>query len=193
MSPALLEVEELHKRFGGVAAVRDASFAVAEGSITALIGPNGAGKTTMFNLVSGFLRADRSTVRFAGHRIERWRADSIARAGLVRGDPDRLQQVVCNLLSNAIKFTGRGGLVEVAHASRDSQVEVAVSDSGQGIAPEFLPYVFDRFRQADGSTTRRHGGLGLGLAIVRQLVELHGGRVRAESPGTSTARKLFST
>ena len=84
MSPALLEVEGLDKHFGGVAAVRDASFAVAEGSITALIGPNGAGKTTMFNLVSGFLRPDRGTVRFAGKRIERWRADAIARAGLVR-------------------------------------------------------------------------------------------------------------
>jgi len=84
MSPALLEVERLDKHFGGVAAVRDASFAVAEGSITALIGPNGAGKTTMFNLVSGFLRSDRGAVRFAGQRIERWRADAIARAGLVR-------------------------------------------------------------------------------------------------------------
>jgi ABC-type branched-subunit amino acid transport system ATPase component len=84
MSPALLEVEGLDKHFGGVAAVRDASFAVAEGSITALIGPNGAGKTTMFNLVSGFLRSDRGIVRFAGKRIERWRADAIARAGLVR-------------------------------------------------------------------------------------------------------------
>jgi ABC-type branched-subunit amino acid transport system ATPase component len=84
MSPALLEVQGLHKHFGGVAAVRDASFTVAEGSITALIGPNGAGKTTMFNLVSGFLRADRGTVRFGGERIERRRADAIARAGLVR-------------------------------------------------------------------------------------------------------------
>jgi neutral amino acid transport system ATP-binding protein len=84
MSPALLEVQGLDKHFGGVAAVRDASFAVAEGSITALIGPNGAGKTTMFNLVSGFLRSDRGVVRFAGKRIERWRADTIARAGLVR-------------------------------------------------------------------------------------------------------------
>ena len=84
MSPALLEVEGLDKHFGGVAAVRDASFAVTEGSITALIGPNGAGKTTMFNLVSGFLRPDRGMVRFAGQRIERWRADAIARAGLVR-------------------------------------------------------------------------------------------------------------
>jgi ABC-type branched-subunit amino acid transport system ATPase component len=82
MSPALLEVQGLHKHFGGVAAVRDTSFTVAEGSITALIGPNGAGKTTMFNPVSRFLRADRGTVRFAGERIERRRADAIARAGV---------------------------------------------------------------------------------------------------------------
>jgi ABC-type branched-subunit amino acid transport system ATPase component len=84
VSAPLLEVEGLDKSFGGVAAVRDATFAVAEGSITALIGPNGAGKTTVFNLVSGFLRADGGTVRFAGRRIERWRGDGIARAGLVR-------------------------------------------------------------------------------------------------------------
>ena len=84
MSAALLEVERLDKRFGGVAAVRDASFAVAEGSITALIGPNGAGKTTVFNLVSGFLRPDAGTIRFAGRRIDRWRGDAVARAGLVR-------------------------------------------------------------------------------------------------------------
>jgi signal transduction histidine kinase len=99
------------------------------------------------------------------------------------GDPTRLQQVVWNLLSNAIKFTGRGGLVTVQLTPLGSQVEVVVSDSGKGIAPEFLPHVFERFRQEDSSTTRRHGGLGLGLAIVRQLVELHGGTVRAESAG----------
>jgi signal transduction histidine kinase/ActR/RegA family two-component response regulator len=99
------------------------------------------------------------------------------------GDPARLQQVVWNLLSNAIKFTPRGGRVEIALGRADSNVEVVVSDTGQGIKPEFLPYVFDRFRQADSSTTRRHGGLGLGLAIVRHLVELHGGTVRAESEG----------
>lgn len=104
-------------------------------------------------------------------------------AGLVRGDPNRLQQVVWNLLSNAIKFTGRGGRVEVRLEQKESRVEITVSDSGQGIPPEFLPHVFDRFRQADSSTTRRHGGLGLGLSIVRHLVELHGGQVRAESPG----------
>jgi PAS domain S-box-containing protein len=104
-------------------------------------------------------------------------------AGLVRGDPNRLQQVVWNLLSNAVKFTPQGGKVQVVLERVHNHVEVTVADTGQGIKPEFLPFVFDRFRQADASTTRRHGGLGLGLAIVEQLVELHGGRVRAESPG----------
>jgi PAS domain S-box-containing protein len=99
------------------------------------------------------------------------------------GDPARLQQVVWNLLSNAIKFTPRGGEVEIRLGRAESQVEIDVSDTGQGISREFLPYVFDRFRQADSSTTRRHGGLGLGLAIVRHLVELHGGSVSAESEG----------
>ncbi|HLL73915.1 MAG TPA: PAS domain S-box protein [Pyrinomonadaceae bacterium] len=106
-------------------------------------------------------------------------------AGPVSGDPDRLQQVVWNLLSNAIKFTPKDGRVQVLLARVDSQLEVTVSDSGQGIAPEFIPYVFDRFRQADPTTTRTHGGLGLGLAIVRHLVELHGGSVRAESAGAA--------
>ncbi|HEY9419795.1 MAG TPA: ATP-binding protein, partial [Thermoanaerobaculia bacterium] len=105
------------------------------------------------------------------------------KAGPVHGDPNRLQQVVWNLLSNAVKFTPRGGKVKVVLERVNSHVEVSVTDTGQGIEPEFLPFVFDRFRQADGSTTRRHGGLGLGLAIVKQLVELHGGRVRADSPG----------
>ncbi|HWS99082.1 MAG TPA: PAS domain S-box protein [Pyrinomonadaceae bacterium] len=104
-------------------------------------------------------------------------------AGPVSGDPARLQQVAWNLISNAVKFTGRGGHVDVRLERVDAHVEFTVSDTGQGIAPEFLPYVFDRFRQADGSTTRLHGGLGLGLAIVRHLVELHGGTVRAESAG----------
>ncbi|HEX8685356.1 MAG TPA: hybrid sensor histidine kinase/response regulator, partial [Pyrinomonadaceae bacterium] len=102
---------------------------------------------------------------------------------LVTGDPDRLQQVVWNLLSNAIKFTPKGGSVGVRVERDGSDVLVRVSDTGQGIAPEFLPYVFERFRQADGSTTREHGGLGLGLAIVRHLVEQHGGSVSAESAG----------
>ncbi|HYN86224.1 MAG TPA: PAS domain S-box protein [Pyrinomonadaceae bacterium] len=101
----------------------------------------------------------------------------------VAGDPVRLQQVVWNLLSNAIKFTPRGGRVQVRLERVNSHVEIAVTDTGAGIAPEFLPHVFDRFRQADQKTTRQHGGLGLGLAIARHLVELHGGTVSAESEG----------
>ena len=101
----------------------------------------------------------------------------------VRGDPHRLQQVLWNLLSNAIKFTGRGGRVQLALEQLESHVEIVVSDTGQGIPADFLPHVFERFRQADSSTTRQHGGLGLGLAIVRQLVELHGGNVWAHSAG----------
>jgi signal transduction histidine kinase len=104
-------------------------------------------------------------------------------AGTVRGDFARLQQIVCNLLSNAIKFTDTGGHVEVCLARRNDEVEISIADSGQGIKPEFLPLVFDRFRQEDGSISRRHGGLGLGLAIVRHLVELHAGSVDAQSAG----------
>jgi PAS domain S-box-containing protein len=104
-------------------------------------------------------------------------------AGPVSGDANRLQQVFWNLLSNAVKFTPRGGRVQVLLERVNSHIEVAVVDTGEGISPEFLPHVFDRFRQQDGSTTRRHGGLGLGLAIVKQLVELHGGTVRAKSAG----------
>lgn len=101
----------------------------------------------------------------------------------VAGDATRIQQIVWNLLSNAVKFTPRGGKVEVALKQLGAYVEISVSDTGIGINPEFLPYVFERFRQADGTTTRRHGGLGLGLAIVKQLVEMHGGGVRAHSEG----------
>ncbi len=101
----------------------------------------------------------------------------------VIGDQNRLQQVIWNLLSNAIKFTPRGGRVEVELRQIDSQVEIIVRDTGIGIKPAFLPYVFERFRQADGSTTREFGGLGLGLAIVRHLVELHGGTVGVNSDG----------
>jgi CheY-like chemotaxis protein len=101
----------------------------------------------------------------------------------VMGDPDRLQQVVWNLLINAVKFTPRGGRVHVHLRPIESHVEVSVSDTGQGIAPAMLPHLFERFRQAESGTTRSHGGLGLGLALVRHLVELHGGRVTAWSPG----------
>ena len=103
--------------------------------------------------------------------------------GPVAGDPGRLQQVVWNLLTNAVKFTPRDGLVQVTLERVHSHLEIAVTDTGRGIERGFLPYVFDRFRQADSSTTRAHGGLGIGLAIVKQLVELHGGSVRASSAG----------
>jgi signal transduction histidine kinase len=115
-------------------------------------------------------------------------------AELILGDPDRLQQVVWNLLSNAVKFTPKGGRVQVRLERVNSHVEIVISDTGKGIEPEFLPNVFDRFRQSDGSMTRRHGGLGLGLAIVRQLVELHGGTVSVSSAGEgqgATLRLLF--
>jgi CheY-like chemotaxis protein len=103
--------------------------------------------------------------------------------GPVSGDPDRLQQVVWNLLSNAVKFTPRGGRVQVRVERVNSHIEIVVSDTGIGIKPEFLPHVFERFHQAEGGTTRKAGGLGLGLAIVRHMVELHGGTVEAASPG----------
>jgi len=101
----------------------------------------------------------------------------------VLGDPDRLQQVVWNLASNAVKFTPKGGRIEVRLGRADAHVRLSVKDNGKGISAEFLPYVFDRFRQADSTSTRKYGGLGLGLAIVRHLVELHGGTVHAESSG----------
>jgi signal transduction histidine kinase/ActR/RegA family two-component response regulator len=105
------------------------------------------------------------------------------RAGPVTGDPDRLQQVVWNLLMNAVKFTPKGGRVQVHLQRVNSHVEIVVTDTGQGIAPEILPFVFDRFRQADSSSTRAFSGLGLGLALVKHLVELHGGTVAAQSAG----------
>jgi len=110
--------------------------------------------------------------------------------GEVSGDPDRLQQLAWNLISNAIKFTPKGGRVIVSLTRVRSHIEITVSDTGLGIAPEFLPHVFDRFIQADGTSTRSFGGLGLGLAIVRQLVELHGGTVRAESEGEGLGSKF---
>ncbi len=103
--------------------------------------------------------------------------------GPVRGDPARLQQIIWNLLTNAIKFTAEGGLIQISLQEVDSQVEISVCDNGVGIASDFLPYVFDRFRQADSSTTRKQRGLGLGLSIVKNLVELHGGSVHATSAG----------
>src|SRR5262249_245960 len=103
--------------------------------------------------------------------------------GAVLGDAERLQQVVWNLLSNAVKFTPKGGRVQISLQRVDSHVEVAVSDTGQGSEAGFLSRIFERFQQADSSTTRTHGGLGLGLAIVRHIIEAHGGSVGAESAG----------
>jgi two-component system, chemotaxis family, CheB/CheR fusion protein len=104
-------------------------------------------------------------------------------AGMISGDAARLQQIVSNLLTNAVKFTSRSGRVDVQLKRQDTSVLITVADTGEGISPDFLPYVFDRFRQAEGTSARQHGGLGLGLAIVRHLVELHGGTIRAASDG----------
>jgi PAS domain S-box-containing protein len=131
-----------------------------------------------------FIDAAVETVRPAAEakniRIEKhYRSD----AGLIAGDPARLQQVIWNLLSNAIKFTPRDGLVQIDLRAAGASVEIEVSDSGAGIAPEFITHVFERFRQGDASTTRQHGGLGLGLSIVKHLIEQHGGTVRVASEG----------
>jgi PAS domain S-box-containing protein len=151
----------------------------------------------MSRIISGKLRIDVQRVEIAeviNAAVESVRPASEAKeirlqavldhhVGPVRGDPARLQQVVWNLLINAIKFTPKGGKVQLALERVNSHIEITVMDTGEGIPPDFLPYVFDRFRQADAKTTRRYGGLGLGLAIVKNLVEAHGGKVRAKSPG----------
>jgi CheY-like chemotaxis protein len=103
--------------------------------------------------------------------------------GQITGDPARLQQVIWNLLSNAVKFTPQGGRVEAQLERVDPHIRITVSDTGKGISPDFMPYVFDRFHQSDASSARRHGGLGLGLALVKYLVELHGGTIEATSAG----------
>jgi signal transduction histidine kinase/CheY-like chemotaxis protein len=148
-------------------------------------------------IVSGKIRLNVQTVDFP--TIVHTAIDSIAlaaeakglrvervldpKAGPISGDPERLQQILWNLLSNAVKFTQRGGKVQVRLERVNSHVEVVVSDTGVGIAPEFLPHVFERFRQADAGITREHGGLGLGLSIARQLTEMHGGTIEAASGG----------
>lgn len=150
-------------------------------------------------ILSGKVRLDVQRLSLAGvvqEALETVRPSALAReirlqaiidplARPISGDPNRLQQIFWNLLSNAIKFTPRAGRVQIILERVNSHLEVSVSDNGQGIEPDFLPFVFDRFRQADASTTRRHGGLGLGLAIVKHLAELHGGSVRAKSAGVS--------
>jgi signal transduction histidine kinase/ActR/RegA family two-component response regulator len=151
----------------------------------------------MSRILSGKLRVDLDTVELAGvvgaaldgvqsaaaaKGVEiRRRLDR--RGANVLGDPSRLQQVVYNLVSNAIKFTPKGGRVDVSVKARGAHVELAVTDTGQGVDPAVLPHLFERFWQADASASRCHGGLGLGLSIVKHLVELHGGTVRAESQG----------
>jgi CheY-like chemotaxis protein/two-component sensor histidine kinase len=109
-----------------------------------------------------------------------------AKVPAVAGDPDRLQQIAWNLLSNAVKFTARGGQVDVRLERTDGAIQIVVADDGQGIEPAFLNHIFERFRQADSRFAREHGGLGLGLAIVRELTELHGGTVSASSRGRGT-------
>ena len=150
----------------------------------------------MSRIISGKIRLDVQTVDLPqvlertldtmrpaaeakGIRIEA----TIDPTGPVKGDPGRLQQIFWNIFSNAIRFTPKGGKIQVVLERVRSHLEVTVSDTGEGIDPEFLPFVFDRFRQQDGSTTRKHGGLGVGLSLVKSLVELHGGQVRAASPG----------
>ncbi len=135
------------------------------------------------NLVSVIESAIESVSLAAEAKSIRLQSVLDSEAGPLLGDADRLQQVVWNLLSNAIKFTPKNGRVQIRLQRVNSHVEITVSDTGQGISSDFLPFVFDRFRQLDSTTTRSYGGLGLGLAIVRQLVELHGGTVTVASPG----------
>jgi CheY-like chemotaxis protein/two-component sensor histidine kinase len=132
------------------------------------------------SLVEGAIETVEDAAKAKSIRIDR---DLDASIGPMAGDPARLQQVVWNLLSNALKFTPKGGRVRVTLRQSESQAEIVVQDDGAGIRADFLPYVFDRFQQADASRARRFGGLGLGLSIVRNLVQFHGGIVRAESEG----------
>jgi PAS domain S-box-containing protein len=151
----------------------------------------------MSRIISGKLRLDLQQVEpmsFIDAAIETIRPSASVKeirierlidplAGPVSGDPGRLQQVMWNLLSNAVKFTPKAGRIQVRLERVNSHIELSVCDTGQGIEPAFLPHLFERFRQADASTTRKHGGLGIGLAIVKEIVELHGGTVRAKSAG----------
>jgi PAS domain S-box-containing protein len=137
-------------------------------------------RVDLHEVVNAAMETVTPTAQAKGIRMRRVLHGSV---GPVHGDPQRLQQVVWNLLSNAVKFTPRGGEVDLTLESAAGIARICVADTGQGIAPALLPHIFDRFRQADGSTTRRHAGLGLGLSIVKQLVELHGGLVHAHSEG----------
>jgi PAS domain S-box-containing protein len=137
----------------------------------------------MAGVVNAALDSIEPTAEARGLRLSAEVASGLPR---VSGDPQRLQQVLWNLLSNAVKFSDAGGHVWITLRRNGRSIQVEVGDTGAGIAPEILPYVFDRFTQADSSTTRAHAGLGLGLAIARHLVELHGGTVSAESDGPGT-------
>lgn len=141
-------------------------------------------------VVENAINVVRPTADAKGIRIE---TSFDSASAMISGDANRLQQVVWNLLSNAVKFTKSGGRVCVKVARVGPAVEISVSDTGQGISSEFMPYVFDRFRQADSTTTRQHGGLGLGLAIARHLVEIHGGAIKAESLGEGRGAKFTIT
>ncbi len=149
-----------------------------------IISGKAAGRAACVDLAAVVRRRGRRRQPSADARVSALGSRCSTRTpGPVSGDPARLQQVMWNLLTNAVKFTPKNGRVQVLLERVNSHLEVSVTDTGEGIAPEFLPFVFDRFRQADATTTRRHGGLGLGLSIVKQLVELHGGTIRAKSPG----------
>jgi signal transduction histidine kinase len=138
------------------------------------------GLVDLGRVVDAALESVRPAATAKSIRVE---ADLDPGIGAVLGDMTRLQQVVWNLLSNAVKFTGKDGWVEIRLRRQDSQALIEVEDNGKGVDPAFLPFIFERFRQADSSTTRTEGGLGLGLAIVRHVTELHGGTVQAQSPG----------
>jgi len=137
--------------------------------------------------VESSLDAIRTTVEAKEITLER---DLDPRVGLILGDPNRVQQILWNLLSNAVKFTPKRGHIQVRVAPEGATVAISVKDDGKGITEEFLPYVFERFRQADGSLTRKFGGLGLGLAIARHLTELHGGTIEVESAGENQGSKF---
>ena len=147
---------------------------------------------TPLNAVIGWTRILRTqpSVRSRAHALEVAFDDDVP---AVSGDSERLHQVIRNLLANAVKFTESGGQIKFEIGRVGPNVRLSVRDTGQGISPDFLPYVFDRFRQADASASRRHGGLGLGLALVRQIVELHGGAVGADSRGVQQGTTFWVT
>ncbi len=148
---------------------------IASGKLQLEVNPVRLASAVSVAIDSGRLAADAKSIEIFVHLDPD--------VGLVAGDPNRLQQVISNLLTNAVKFTPVGGRIEVQLERVNSNAQITVRDNGQGINSEFLPFIFDSFRQADSSSTRKYSGLGLGLSIVRNLVEMHGGTVHAQSPG----------